>query len=146
MARFVAVVMAATFLIIPYAHAIKFQSGMNPDFLGGSFHQTCNQCKVYPNGLVCQCLNRYQIPISTRVNLTFCANAASISNQDGHLQCDPINRGSWGQTCGTAHIGGDSVFALCKTRGGASNSTQLNLLGCPSLKLENIDGNLQCMQ
>ena len=128
------------------ALAIQFQAGANPDYLGGSFHKTGEQCKLYPNGLFCKCLNKYQIPNFTRLNLNFCANSASISNQNGYLTCDPIIRGSWGNSCVQANIIQDTIHASCKTKTGSTNSTDLNLLGCPSLRLENINGELQCMR
>jgi len=145
MKRFI-VIMIAGFSMTSSAQAIKFQSGMNTDYLAGSFHATCSQCKVYPNGLFCSCQNIGGGARFSRLNLTFCANAASIRNDSTELHCDPIIRGSWGQSCLSGVIFQDSISAKCKTKTGDIKSTTLNLLGCPSLKLENIDGNLQCMQ
>jgi hypothetical protein len=146
MLRFDAAMFAATICIASNALAIQFQNGMNADLLGGSFHSTCSQCKVYPNGLFCKCLSKDQSQHFTRLNLTYCANASSISNDNGQLTCDPVIRGSWGLSCVKAWVIQDTILAHCKDTNGEIRSTGVFMVECPSLKLENFDGNLRCMK
>ncbi len=125
------------------ALAISFQPGMNPDYLGGSFHRSCDSCRVDQNGLTCKCYDGNGHSRITRVNLAFCANEASITNNRAFLECQVIKRGSWTQSCFQSKVTEDRLEATCQTPAGKSNGTQINLRGCPSLNLETINGELQ---
>lgn len=151
MTRFFIALIVGVAWIAPEASAIEFQAGMNPSFIGGSFSRSCIECRVYLNGLFCQCkgapaegeVAAYHF---TRLNLALCDNSASIQNKKGALVCDPIVRGSWVNSCSNRIAFEDRIGGTCKTESGSFNPTSFSMFGCPSLKFENKNGNLQCMK
>jgi hypothetical protein len=126
------------------AKAVQWQTGMNPNSIVGSFHQSCSACKVDQYGyLNCSCKNNYQIPVPSLLRLQYCSNTHGIDNIDGNLQCAPIIRGSWGASCQEGFVRGRTLSYTCST--GSSDtfhhtSGDFDLDTCPTLRLENIGG------
>ncbi len=54
----------------------------------GSYSQTCNACRAEGSALTCSCRDVKQNPIRTTLDLSSCGWGNSITNKDGHLQCD----------------------------------------------------------
>ena len=54
----------------------------------GSYSRTCNACTTEGSSLQCSCRDTKQVMIKTALDLASCAWTGSITNKDGHLQCD----------------------------------------------------------
>ena len=74
---------------------------------------------------------------------------ADISNNRGELQCNGGEhpRGGWSLSCIEGRYIRHGVFqAVCAPRGTTEPSvySSINVYACPSVNLDNIDGQLQC--
>lgn len=129
------------------ASAMNWQEGMDPSTLRGSFYSTCSECRVDGNGhLSCRCVNNAgRVAKQTSVALGYC-NRVGPNNANGILNCKPIMRGSWGNSCEGTDIYGNVLYASCKNRGGDFRLIKFPLDRCPSMNLTNIDGRLQCAE
>src|SRR5262245_1276637 len=54
----------------------------------GSYAQTCSSCSAEGSSLRCTCRDTKQAPIKTQLDLASCDWNSTITNKDGHLQCD----------------------------------------------------------
>ena len=54
----------------------------------GSYSQTCSSCSAEGSSLRCTCRDTKQAAIKTALDLASCDWNSSITNKDGHLQCD----------------------------------------------------------
>lgn len=54
----------------------------------GSYSQSCSSCSADGSSLRCTCRDTKQAPIKTALDLASCDWNSSITNKDGHLQCD----------------------------------------------------------
>ena len=54
----------------------------------GSYSQTCSSCAAEGSSLRCTCRDTKQAQIKTQLDLASCDWNGSITNKDGHLQCD----------------------------------------------------------
>ena len=61
-------------------------SGRRPP--SGSYSQSCNSCQSVGSALRCTCKDTKQNSIRTTLDLASCQWGSSITNKDGHLQCD----------------------------------------------------------
>lgn len=127
--------------------AMDWQAGMKPSSLRGSFFSTCSECSVDSNGyLKCRCVNNAgRIAPETSVALGYC-NRTGPNNSNGILNCQPILRGSWGQTCVNGIIYGNALIATCKKVDGQYQNNKLNLNNCQTMNIANINGRLQCQE
>ncbi len=126
--------------------AMNWHDNMDPAALNGSFLETCAECKVDEIGyLTCRCVNNGgRMSRRSSVGLEFC-NRNGPHNRDGQLQCQPIVRGSWSASCMRGMIDqGNTLHAQCKDIGGNYRYTEIILLECKTMILENINGRLQC--
>jgi hypothetical protein len=138
-------VFSSVLAIAAPASAMNWQEGMDPAILRGSFYSTCSECRVDANGhLSCRCVNNAgRIARQTSVALGYC-NRVGPNNANGVLNCQPIVRGSWAQSCLGAYISGNALYAGCRNRAGELGQTVFPLDRCPSMNLANIDGHLRC--
>jgi hypothetical protein len=54
----------------------------------GSYSRSCNACSSEGSSLQCTCRDMKQAPIKTHLDLASCPFNSSITNKDGHLQCE----------------------------------------------------------
>jgi hypothetical protein len=54
----------------------------------GSYSRTCNTCTTEGSSLRCSCRDTKEVMIKTALDLASCTWTGSITNKDGHLQCD----------------------------------------------------------
>lgn len=54
----------------------------------GSYSQSCSSCSAEGSSLRCTCRDTKQAAIKTALDLASCDWNSSITNKDGHLQCD----------------------------------------------------------
>jgi CVNH domain len=54
----------------------------------GTYGRSCNACTTEGSSLQCSCRDTKQAPIKTQLDLASCGLNSSITNKDGHLQCD----------------------------------------------------------
>ena len=74
--------------------ALQWHAGMDPAALGGTFHDTCVDCRVDANGyLICRCFDPDQRLKPTSLRVMYCQSGPN--NGSGQLLCDPPIRGSW---------------------------------------------------
>ena len=136
------------------AFALEWHPGMNPEHLGGSFYQTCTECRVDANGnLRCRCLTTEQRFRTTWIWLPPCRNH-SIWNEDGRLLCRPALQGSYELSCRDCYVRLDKLYCSCKDKSGrwiSSASTfpipydnGVPIKSCRQMALRNVDGRLRC--
>jgi hypothetical protein len=138
----------AMFLALSFsASSMEWLEGMNPANLRGSFYPTCAECRVDQNGyLICRCAQYDgQIGPVTALRLTYCDRDTGPENHNGILICKPILNGSWHRSCREpTYVQGNSLASHCGPN--YSESTSINLDSCPSMDIENINGQLRCRQ
>ncbi len=128
--------------------AMEWHDGMNPASLNGSFIDSCAECVVDEIGyLTCRCVNNAgRMAGRSAIGLGYC-NRNGPDNRNGQLECRPIVRGSWAQSCQNGIIDeGNNLHADCKDTRGISRYAQIILLDCPSMNIENDNGQLRCKQ
>jgi CVNH domain len=130
------------------SNAMEWHDGMNPASLNGSFIDSCAECVVDEIGyMTCRCVNNAgRMSGQSAIGLGYC-NRNGPDNRNGKLECRPIIRGSWAQSCQNGLIDeGNTLHAECKDTLGQFHYTAIILLKCPSMNLENINGQLRCKQ
>ncbi|WP_461387817.1 hypothetical protein [Devosia sp.] len=125
--------------------SMEWQQGMNTSNLRGSFFASCGECRVDENGyLICRCVDQGgRMGGVSDVRLTYCDRESGPFNYNGRLSCAPILNGSWYRSCNRGSVGGNTLVTTCLPN---NKITSMNLDTCPSMDIENNNGQLRCRQ
>jgi len=120
---------------------------------GGSYQQTCDSAYLQGATLHARCADDSGYPRRTTINANSC-RGRDIANLGGRLACADAGwqggnsgspmPGSYNQSCNSAYMRGNTLYATCADSNGRYKRTELNISGCRGRDIANYGGKLSC--
>lgn len=136
------------------------QGGNNGYVPGGSYQQTCDSAYVSGGTLHARCADQNGYSKRSAINTNSC-QGRDIANDGGRLVCantgwqgnngwqngnnngSPMP-GSYNQSCNSAYMRGNTLYATCADNNGRYKRTELNISSCRGRDIANYGGKLSC--